>query len=65
MAIEDDRLRGFVLFNTRTFGEQGYIRLFGVDRLHISSRLGPALLRRVESSVREQSIFRLVLLCAD
>lgn len=63
-VAEDGTVRGFVLFNTKTFGEQGYIRLLGVNPQDTSTGVGAQLLSRVESFLIHQGINRLLLLCA-
>lgn len=57
--------RGFVLFNNRTFGDCGYIRLLGVALGNTSHGVGRVLLEAVESTLVHREVDRLVLLCAE
>jgi GNAT superfamily N-acetyltransferase len=58
-------VEGFVLYNTQTFGNNGYIRLFGVAQNLTSKGTGAKLLSAVEDRLREDGIDRLVLLCTE
>jgi ribosomal protein S18 acetylase RimI-like enzyme len=56
---------GFVLYNCKTFGEAGYIRLLGVAPHCTSQGLGAQLLARVEEKLGEADTHRLLLLCTE
>ncbi len=64
VAEGPDKPVGFALFNAMTFGGDGYIRLFGVDKNCTSAGIGPRLLAAVETHLRSIRVKRLVLLCA-
>ncbi len=56
---------GFALYNQRSFGDSGYIRLFGVDTSATSQGLGRRLLSVVEAALSQAGVARLLLLCAE
>lgn len=56
---------GFILFSAQTFGNNGYIRLFGVDPHAARGGIGQALLQHVECQLNQQSIAKLLLLCTE
>ncbi|AUW93064.1 hypothetical protein BXT84_03115 [Sulfobacillus thermotolerans] len=58
-------LVGFVLFNTKTFGNNGYIRLFGVSPHKARAGIGQSLLQHVECALHQQGVSKLLLLCTD
>lgn len=65
VATSGDGVAGFALYNTMTFGRQGYIRLLGVSQGATSQGIGAGLLSAVERVLVQQDIHRLLLLCAD
>ena len=64
-VVENDaqQVMGFILYNTSTFGNSGYIRLFGIQADATHHGLGQDLLRAVERDLRDHQVNRLVLLC--
>lgn len=64
VADDHDTLVGFALFHTKTFGGDGYIRLFSVDKNYTSTGIGPYLLAAVETHLLSIGVKRLVLLSA-
>ncbi len=65
VATRAGGVEGFVIYNAHTFGESGYIRLFGVDPHHTSAGTGSRLLSAVEQRLRQDGVGRLVLLCTE
>lgn len=63
VAARTGGVEGFVIYNAHTFGESGYIRLFGVDPHHTSAGTGSRLLSAVEERLHQDGVGRLVLLC--
>ena len=64
VAVDDaGQLRGFVLYNPKTFGFSGYIRFLGVDARSKGQGIGRALVLRVEADLLARHVNRLTLLC--
>ncbi len=60
---EAHQIMGFIVYNASTFGNSGYIRLFGIQPDVTSRGLGQELLSAVECELREHHVNRLTLLC--
>ncbi len=60
---EPGKILGFVLFNRSSFGGSGYVRWVGVAAGATGLGIGPRLLQCVEHDLRQNSVFRLLLLC--
>lgn len=62
---ESHAVMGFVLFNDHTFGDSGYVRLFGVSPDCTSRGLGDRLLDYTQRAMVANGTQRVVLLCTE
>ncbi|PSR22550.1 MAG: hypothetical protein C7B45_06385 [Sulfobacillus acidophilus] len=58
-------IAGFVVYNRKTLGDAGYIRLLGVAPGFTSRGLGAQLLEQVEERLVKENTYRLLLLCTE
>lgn len=56
-------LAAFAIYGDKTFGDHGYLRLLGVDKIFAGQGLGGELLDLVEKNLGEHQVDRLFCLC--
>lgn len=61
----DQILAGFAIMSDGTFGDHGYIRLFGIRRGFTGRGIGTRLLRAAETLFTQRRVDRAFLLCTD
>ncbi|MHB1684951.1 MAG: GNAT family N-acetyltransferase [Bacilli bacterium] len=64
LILEDDGdVRGFVIYDTRTFGNNGYIQLIGIAAQHTSQGIGEQLMNAAHANMNP--LRRCFLLCTS
>ena len=63
IAEEDEVVQGFVIFDTRTFGDNGYIQLIAIDSRFTGNGIGERLMHAVHTAMKP--LRRCFLLCTS